>query len=71
MEARKPRRTDEDEPLAADVARMIDNDSECSRCMSNQQESEAAHKRLAHDIIVVVRERVLREIETYARENVR
>lgn len=26
---------------------------------------------LAHDIITVVRERVLREIETYARENIR
>jgi hypothetical protein len=26
---------------------------------------------LAHDIIVVVRERTLREIESYARENIR
>lgn len=26
---------------------------------------------LAHDIVVVVRERTLREIETYARENIR
>lgn len=30
-----------------------------------------ASEELAHDIIVVVRERVLQEIESYARENVR
>jgi hypothetical protein len=62
METRKPRRTDRDEPLAADVAQMISN-----RCHNG----EATMPELAHDIIVVVRERVLREIESYARENVR
>lgn len=49
---------DKDRLLQEDVTAMIaDNDTDSPT--------------LAHDIIVVVRERVLREIQSYARENIR
>jgi hypothetical protein len=48
--------------LQGDVAAMI---SESERIIGREAEE------LAHDIIVVVRERVLTELSTYARENIR
>ena len=48
--------------LQADVAAMI-GDAELL--------DKGDRERLAHDIIVVVRERVLRELASYARENIR
>lgn len=56
------RRTHDDRLLQQDVAAMI---SETDRVVGREAEE------LAHDIIVVVRERVLREIAGYARENIR
>lgn len=48
--------------LQEDVAAMI---SESQRIIGREAEE------LAHDIIVVVRERVLRQLASYARENIR
>lgn len=48
--------------LQHDVAAMI---------LDALQEGDADRDKLAHDIIVVVRERVLRELSTYARETIR
>jgi len=59
---RRVRRASESDLLQKDVAAMI---SESERIIGLEADE------LAHDIIVVVRERVLREIESYARENVR
>lgn len=64
---RRPvRRATESDLLAKDVAAMIrDNRDNIGGWVSTSDEE------LARDIIVVVRERVLRELETYARENIR
>jgi hypothetical protein len=56
------KRASESDLLLKDVAAMI---SETERVIGREAEE------LAHDIIVVVRERTLREIESYARENIR
>lgn len=64
MRTRTIRKTTEDAMLRKDVANMI-------RDTAQEYDAPDSPEELAHDIIVVVRERVLREIETYARENVR
>lgn len=51
--------------LQEDVAAMIRDR------VSSHDRPETIADELAHDIIVVVRERVLRQIESYARENIR
>lgn len=56
------RRADQSRILRDDVASMI-GDADTLY--------EDDRRQLAHEIITVVRERVLREIESYARENVR
>lgn len=58
------RRASQSNLLQADVAAMI-------RDTAQEYDRPGSAEELAHDIIVVVRERVLREIGTYARENVR
>lgn len=50
--------------LQRDIASMV-------REAKTLRATESECLQLAHDIIVVVRERVLREIETYARQNIR
>jgi hypothetical protein len=61
----RPRRTDTDGLLLRDVAAMLrDYPHEISA-------DQGAAEELAHDLIVVIRERVLREIAGYARENIR
>lgn len=62
---REPHRADADRLLRQDVAAMI---REYPNEVSADQE---AAEELAGDIVTVVRERVLREIESYARENIR
>jgi hypothetical protein len=39
--------------------------------MIDERHEDQATEDLAHDIIVVVRERVLSEVSSYARENIR
>jgi hypothetical protein len=60
---RLPRKASESRMLQEDVAAMV-NDHKMGR-------RDGSTLDLAHDIIVVVRERVLRELESYARENIR
>lgn len=62
---RIPRRASEDGLLQRDVAAMLrDYPDDLSYGTEASME-------LAHDLIVVIRERVLRELESYARENIR
>ncbi len=60
--SRRIRKATESDLLRNDVSAMI---SETGRVIGREADE------LAHDIIVVVRERVLRELEAYARENIR
>jgi len=57
-----------DKLLQEDVAAMI-LDSTDATCTTEEQAR--AMRVLAKDVITVVRERVLREVQQYARENVR
>jgi hypothetical protein len=59
---RVPRKANESRMLQEDVAAMV-RDHKIGRHGTEME--------VAHDIIVVVRERVLRELESYARENIR
>lgn len=59
---RHSRRADKGKVLQQDVAALI---QDTQRIIGVEADE------LAHDIIIVVRERVLREIESYARENIR
>lgn len=58
----RPQRAAGDRLLQRDVAAMI---TETGRFLEHESDE------LARDIIVVVRERVLKEIESYAREQIR
>lgn len=63
---RRSRRNDADSLLKNDVAAMIRDARETGAVGVGVGDEE-----LAHDIVTVVRERVLREIESLARENIR
>lgn len=58
------RKATEDALLCKDVASMI-------RDTRQDYDAPDSPEQLAHDVIVIVRERVLREIESYARQSIR
>lgn len=63
---RRTRKASESRLLQEDVAAMVRDQREGRNMHQNSTDLE-----LAHDIVLVVRERVLQEIQSYARENIR
>lgn len=66
MTTRTPRTRARRDLLKEDVTEMIRE-----RFATATPIRKDAAEELAHDLIVVIRERFLREIESYARENIR